>query len=203
MEFCQSQRSRFDLLEAAPIQMDRSDAEGVKDGDADTGKNQVLSFLGYNLSLFIAFSSMIRGMEDDKKTIAVNFKKELKEFTTKVQELTQNAELSSRKEFLEKVADDVNSLYASSIQVQKAEDQEIEEIGSIIQNIFIQPLSSCDGHKVTLLKAVEAFKKGEGDESDLSNIMKEYVNHPETTKSFLRELELLGKDLDAILKKSA
>ena len=42
LEFCQSQRSRFDLLEAAPIQMDRSDAEGVKDGDADTGKNQVL-----------------------------------------------------------------------------------------------------------------------------------------------------------------
>ena len=47
LEFCQSQRSRFDPLEAAPIQMDRSDAEEVKDGDADTGKNQVLSFLGY------------------------------------------------------------------------------------------------------------------------------------------------------------
>ncbi|MCB1084739.1 MAG: branched-chain amino acid transport system II carrier protein [Chlamydiia bacterium] len=52
MEFCQSQRSRFDPIEAAPIQMDRSDAEGVKDGDADTGKNQVLSFLGYNSKLF-------------------------------------------------------------------------------------------------------------------------------------------------------
>ena len=49
LEFCQSQRSRFDLLEAAPIRGDRSDAEEVKDGDADAEKNHLLSSLGYKI----------------------------------------------------------------------------------------------------------------------------------------------------------
>ena len=49
LEFCQSQRPRFKPIEAAPIQLDRSDGEGVKDGDADAGKNQFLSLLGYRV----------------------------------------------------------------------------------------------------------------------------------------------------------
>ncbi|MCB1084600.1 MAG: hypothetical protein KDK60_00700, partial [Chlamydiia bacterium] len=40
-----------DPLCIAPIHLNRSNAEGVKDGDADTGKNQVLSFLGYKEGL--------------------------------------------------------------------------------------------------------------------------------------------------------
>ncbi|MCB1081818.1 MAG: hypothetical protein KDK63_01595 [Chlamydiia bacterium] len=47
LEFCQSQRSRFNPIEAAPIQVDRCDAEGVKDGDVGEGKNQLLELFGY------------------------------------------------------------------------------------------------------------------------------------------------------------
>lgn len=141
--------------------------------------------------------------KEDKKSIAVNFRQNLEKFRENVDELAHNSSLSTRKDFLEKVAEDVHRLYASSIQVQKEEDEEIEEIGSIIQNIFIQPLSIKEHHQVTLLKAVEAFDKGKEAESDLSYIMREYVKHPESTKSFIRELELLTDDLNSALKKIA
>lgn len=140
---------------------------------------------------------------EDKKKLAINFRKELKSFTTDVHELHKNAGLTTKREFLEKLANDVNRLYASSIKVQKEINIDIEEIGSIIQNIFIQPLAIKHHHKVTLLKAVESFSNEKEDESDLSYIMREYVKHPESTKSFIRELELLTEDLDDILKKIA
>lgn len=140
---------------------------------------------------------------EDKKLLAKNFRKELKSFTTDVQELHQNSGLMTKREFLEKIANDVNLLYASSIQVQKEISEDIEEIGSIIQNIFIQPLSISRHHRVTLLKAVESFPNDKEEECDLSHIMREYVKHPESTKSFLRELELLTEDLDDILRKIA
>ena len=38
---------RFNPAEATPIQMDRCDAEGVKDGDVGEGKNQLLKLFGY------------------------------------------------------------------------------------------------------------------------------------------------------------
>ncbi len=41
------EKIRFDSIEAAPIQMDRSDGKGVKDGDVDAGKNQLLNLFGY------------------------------------------------------------------------------------------------------------------------------------------------------------
>lgn len=140
---------------------------------------------------------------EDKKLLAKNFRKELKSFTSDVQELYQNSGLTTKREFLEKIASDVNQLYASSIKVQKEISSEIEEIGSIIQNIFIQPLAIKNRHHVTILKAVESFPKEEEEQSDLSYIMREYVKHPESTKSFIRELELLTEDLDDILKKIA
>lgn len=140
---------------------------------------------------------------EDKKALAMNFRKELKNFTTDVQELHQNSGLTTQRDFLEKIAGNVNCLYASSIKVQKEISNEIEEIGSIIQNIFIQPLTISRHHHVTLLKAVESFPQEKEEESDLSHIMREYVKHPESTKSFLRELELLTEDLDDILKKIA
>ncbi|MBF5058712.1 protein translocase subunit SecD [Candidatus Neptunochlamydia vexilliferae] len=43
----QSQRPRFSSLEAVPYLEDRGDAEGVKDGNAGAGKNQLLSLFGY------------------------------------------------------------------------------------------------------------------------------------------------------------
>ncbi|MCB1107866.1 MAG: hypothetical protein KDK76_07210 [Chlamydiia bacterium] len=43
----QSQRLRFDPIEAASYPRDRSDADRVKDQDGDTGKNQVLNHERY------------------------------------------------------------------------------------------------------------------------------------------------------------
>lgn len=141
--------------------------------------------------------------KEDKKTIAINFRNELKTFTTHVNELANNSGLTTKHEFLERIAKDVNTLYASSIKVQKAISEDIEEIGSIIQNIFVQPLAINHNHQVTILKAVESFDSKKGEENDLSHVMREYVNHPESTKSFIRELELLRNDLDEALKKIA
>jgi len=138
--------------------------------------------------------------KEDKKSVAMNFRNELEIFTTNVNELHKNGGLSTKQEFLEKIAEDVNRLYATSIQVQKAEDEEIEEIGSIIQNIFVQPIAIKHHKHVTILKAVETFEPGKGDDCDLSFIMREYVNHPASTKSFLMELELLTDDLDDALR---
>ncbi len=42
LELCQSQSSRFSPIEAGPYPGDRGDAEGVKTGDADAGKNKSL-----------------------------------------------------------------------------------------------------------------------------------------------------------------
>ncbi|MCB1106825.1 MAG: hypothetical protein KDK76_01870 [Chlamydiia bacterium] len=48
----QSQRLRFDPIEAASYPRDRSDADRVKDQDADTEKNQVLNHGRYTLRCF-------------------------------------------------------------------------------------------------------------------------------------------------------
>ncbi len=138
--------------------------------------------------------------KEDKKSVAINFRKELETFTINVNELHKNGGLSTKQEFLEKLAEDINRLYATSIQVQKAEDDEIEEIGSIIQNIFVQPIAIKHHKHVTILKAVETFEPGKGDDCDLSFIMREYANHPASTKSFIIELELLTNDLDDALR---
>jgi len=141
--------------------------------------------------------------KEDKKLIAMNFRQDLEKFTLNVNELAQNAGLSTKRDFLEKIAEDVNRLYTSSSQARQAQDEEIEEIGSIIQNIFVQPLALENHQRVTILKAAQTFSGDKETESDLSHIMREYVKHPESTKSFIRELELLTHDLDSILKKTA
>lgn len=47
LEFCQSQRLRFDPIEATSYQNDRGDADGIKDKDGDAGKNHGLKLFGY------------------------------------------------------------------------------------------------------------------------------------------------------------
>ena len=139
----------------------------------------------------------------EKHQIYTAFKKDLEGFAAKVNELIQDAGLCTRREFLEKIADDVNRLYDSSLQVQKVQDEEAGEIGAIVQNIFVQPLTvKAHGH-LSIKKAVENFKPEDEAECDLSFIMKEYVTHPESTKSFVRELELLSDEFDTIMQQSA
>ncbi|MCB1107526.1 MAG: hypothetical protein KDK76_05460, partial [Chlamydiia bacterium] len=47
LRISQSQRLRFHPIEAASYPRDRSDADRVKDQDADAGKNQVLNHERY------------------------------------------------------------------------------------------------------------------------------------------------------------
>ena len=49
LKFFQSQHYRFNLLEAAPIQLDRGDAEEVKGGDVGEGKTKFWNCLGIHL----------------------------------------------------------------------------------------------------------------------------------------------------------
>ena len=142
---------------------------------------------------------------EKKKTHVVysTFNQDLKQFATNVQKLIQDAKLSSKLEFLENIAQDVNNLYASSIQVQQSQNADAKEIGAIVQNIFVQPLAIKAHQHVSIKKAVESFDIQKESETDLFYIMKEYVNHPESTRSFVRELELLSEDFESILKESA
>ena len=143
-------------------------------------------------------------MEKKKNHVVYStFNQDLKQFATNVQKLIQDAKLSSKLEFLENIAQDVNNLYASSIQVQQSQNADAKEIGAIVQNIFVQPLAIKAHQHVSIKKAVESFDTQKESETDLFYIMKEYVNHPESTRSFVRELELLSEDFESILKESA
>ena len=141
--------------------------------------------------------------KQEKHIVYLSFKKHLEQFATNVQKLIQDAKLSTRHEFLEKIAQDVNQLYESSIQVQQSQDAEAKEIGAIVQNIFVQPLAIKTHQHISMKKAVDSFTLKQESETDLSYIMREYVNHPESTQSFVRELELLSEDFKSILKESA
>ena len=139
----------------------------------------------------------------EKKEIYSTFKQDLEQFATNVHQLIQNSGLSTRREFLEKIAHDVNKLYESSVQVQKIQDEDAGEIGAIVQNIFVQPLAIKAHEHVSIKKAVESFEPEKESETDLSYIMREYVTHPESTKSFVRELDLLSDEFDVILRQIA
>ena len=135
---------------------------------------------------------------ENKKGTIINFKEELERFTNDVTQLISNAFLSDKEDFLERISRDVNNLYASANHVLKCEQEEVEEVGSIIKNIFIQPLDTGKKH-ITFLKAASEYPMQKGSASDLSDIMRQYVQHPETTRSFLRELQLLTEDVETAL----
>ncbi len=135
-----------------------------------------------------------------KKQLLLDFMKKLEEFSSNVNQLTQDSALPDQQEFLRRVASDVNELYANCVQVNKCQDEDAEEISGIIQSIFEQPLSIEKEKLVTIIKAAKDFSEGS---ADLSHIMREYVKHPETTLSFLRELQILTQEMGEILKKVA
>lgn len=138
----------------------------------------------------------------EKKTVYINFKEDLKQFSHQVSQLMSDSSLLSRIEFLDKIALAVNQLYKDSRAISQYKDEETEEIGLIVYNIFVQPLS-IKKKKITIIKAAEEYMEKRGVDSDLSYIMREYVNHPETTKSFVRELDLLLGEIDDALRKIA
>lgn len=138
-------------------------------------------------------------MEQKTKTICLNFKRELEKFTDSVNSLNENGFLSNQEEFLLDMADTINKLYNSSVNVLKCDDEDVKEIGELVQNIFLQPLSTKKKKSLTIVNAIESFSAQQAKESDLSAILLEYISHPESTKSFIRELELLSEDLDSAL----
>ena len=138
---------------------------------------------------------------EEKKKIYLDFMADLEVFTGNVNSLAKDAALSHQKDFLERNAHDVNHLYASCAQIQQCESADAKEISSIIQCIFEQPLATHKKQSVTILKAVKTFPEQKTpSESDLSHIMREYVKYPETTRSFIRELEILTEDLQEIVE---
>ena len=141
--------------------------------------------------------------QEEKKIAALNFQKELEAFTNHVCNLQENGALSSEKDFLNQLAKDVSNLYSYSIQMQKTAVEDLEEIGAVIQYIFVQPLSLKNRQSMNMLKAVETYDPSKGNACDLSSIMQEYVIHPASTKSFIIELKLLKNELDNALRQIA
>ena len=132
-----------------------------------------------------------------------NFNNELQSFTSNIQKISKNARYAFEKEFLSSLAQNMHNLYEKSIEVQKMQSTEVKEIGSIIQNIFTQPLSTETSNKINIIEALRTFEDQVKEEPELSMIIKEYVKHPETTKSFIKELQILSLSLDIELKKIA
>ena len=140
-------------------------------------------------------------MQEQKqtKTICLNFKQELDKFTDSVDSLAKNGSLSSQEEFLLSMADLINKLYESSVQVLTCHHEDVKEVGELVQNIFLQPLTTKRKKQLTIMNAVKSFTEQQAKESDLSAILLEYVTYPESTESFIRELRLLSEDLDSVL----
>lgn len=137
---------------------------------------------------------------EERKKIYQDFMQGLEVFTENVHLLAKDAALSNKEDFLRRIAQDVNHLYSSCSQIIQCHDEDAEEIGSIVQCIFEQPLAIEKQKRVTILTAAKEFPEQSGSDSDLSFIMKEYVKHPETTQSFLRELEILTEDMQEIFE---
>jgi len=133
------------------------------------------------------------------KTICLNFKQELDKFTDSVHSLTKNGSLSNQEEFLLNMADTIHKLYDSSVEVLECNHEDVKEIGALVKNIFLQPLTTKQKKPLTIMNALESFSEQEAKSSDLSAILLEYVIYPESTESFIRELELLSEDLDSAL----
>ena len=108
----------------------------------------------------------------------------------------------NHKEFLKRVATDVNDLYRSATTIQAIKEEEIEEIGNIVKNIFVQPILM-KGKEITILKAAEVYHDQKLENSDLASILHQYIIHEEATKSFLRELEILTQEVDFYLENIA
>jgi organic radical activating enzyme len=139
-------------------------------------------------------------MKKETKTICLNFKQELDKFTDSVYSLSENGSLSSQEEFVLNMADTIHKLYNSSVQVIDCPDEDVKEVGELVKNIFLQPLSNKTKKPLTILNALETFSEQQVRDSDLSAILHEYVSYPESTQSFIRELELLSEDLNTALK---
>ena len=139
-------------------------------------------------------------MKQETKTICLNFKQELDKFTDSVYSLSENGSLSSQEDFVLNMADTIHKLYNSSVQVIDCPDEEVKEVGQLVKNIFLQPLSSNSKKPLTILNALQTFSEQQVKDSDLSAILLEYVMYPESTLSFIRELELLSDDLNSALK---
>ncbi len=142
-------------------------------------------------------------MEKETKSICVNFKKELKKFTDSVYSLSLDGALSNQESFLLYMVETVDKLYNASNDICKCQEEEIKEIGELIQNIFVQTIATKQNKQLNFLKAVKSFSTQNPRDSDLSSILLEYIIHPESTKSFIRELEILTDDLDSALENIA
>ncbi|HKZ00015.1 MAG TPA: hypothetical protein VJ112_02500 [Rhabdochlamydiaceae bacterium] len=75
--------------------------------------------------------------------------------------------------------------------------ENLKDASVIIQNILNQPLA-LEGKKeeVSLFEAALKFDPNNADGSDLSLILKSFIDYPEPTHTLLRELELLSDDLN-------
>jgi hypothetical protein len=139
------------------------------------------------------------GMEKQEKIMCLNFRKELDHFIQTVHLLTENGALSYEKSFLLEMADTIDKLYDSSIQVLQCHEEQVQEIGRLVKTIFLQPLTKKKTKPLSMKEAVSSLAEQEAQSSDLSTILVEYATYPESTKHLIVELELLSKDLDAAL----
>lgn len=162
-----------------------------------------LDFFWINVQIEILTDKDNLGMNKETKTICLNFKKDLEEFTDSVNSLTKQESLSNQEAFLSKMAETIHKLYHSSVEIIDCDEKDIQEIGKLVQNIFSQPLTTKEKKQLTIINAIKSFSSQPAQKSDLSTLISQYIDHPETTKSFIRELELLSEDLNLLLSQSA
>jgi hypothetical protein len=75
--------------------------------------------------------------------------------------------------------------------------ENLKDAGQIILNILSQPLQipgSTEG--ISLLQAAQNYQEHEGANSDLSKILRSFLEYPEPTQTLLRELEIIYNEID-------
>jgi hypothetical protein len=75
--------------------------------------------------------------------------------------------------------------------------ENLKDAGEILQNILTQPLAISDAPSdITLLKAAKDYHPGHGASSDLSKILRTFLEYPAPTERLITELEIILKDLE-------
>jgi hypothetical protein len=74
--------------------------------------------------------------------------------------------------------------------------ENLEDAGGIIDNIFAQPLTiPSTKSDINLLKAAEQFNAAHYKSSELRQILLSFLQFPDSTRMMLRELEILQEEL--------
>lgn len=132
----------------------------------------------------------------ENKQVCIALASAIDQFINDVNALLEHHELANTPDHLNKVADELFTLNDKSLEILKSHDEEVEDIGAIIQDIITQPING-RGKKepTTMLKSAEEHKAAPSEDSTLHVVLANCVRYSHATQSLIKELDLLSDEL--------